>query len=73
MKNGAVLWRLNWSADLSPRGLGNSCSMMVNYRYFLEDTESNSRAYLENFSIPASEQILNLAEQAKQLIVVSKM
>ncbi|EEB17700.1 malonyl-CoA decarboxylase, putative [Pediculus humanus corporis] len=69
LKNGAVLWRLNWSADLSPRGLGNSCSMMVNYRYFLEDTESNSRAYLENFSIPASEQILNLAEQAKQKIV----
>ncbi|GIY64644.1 malonyl-CoA decarboxylase, mitochondrial [Caerostris darwini] len=32
LRNGAVMWRLNWLADLSPRGLDNSCGMMVNYR-----------------------------------------
>jgi len=33
LRNGAVMWRLNWQADLSVRGLANSCGIMVNYRY----------------------------------------
>ncbi|CAL4173446.1 unnamed protein product, partial [Meganyctiphanes norvegica] len=33
LKNGAVMWRINWMADRSVRGLGNSCGIMVNYRY----------------------------------------
>uniref|UniRef100_A0A0A9Z0G7 Malonyl-CoA decarboxylase, mitochondrial n=1 Tax=Lygus hesperus TaxID=30085 RepID=A0A0A9Z0G7_LYGHE len=57
LKNGAVMWRLNWLADTSPRGMTNSCGLMVNYRYFLEDTEHNSKDYLENKMINASEQI----------------
>lgn len=65
------MWRLNWRADLSPRGLGNSCGIMVNYRYFLEDTESNSRTYLEKQVISTSEQILTLADQAKQMMAIS--
>ncbi|KAL1117843.1 hypothetical protein AAG570_004158 [Ranatra chinensis] len=60
LRNGAVMWRLNWLADTSPHGLSNSCGMMVNYRYFLEDTETNSRNYLENKEINASEQIKKL-------------
>jgi len=32
LKNGAVMWRLNWLADVSPRGVANSCGMMINYR-----------------------------------------
>lgn len=73
MRNGAVMWRLNWRADLSPRGLSNSCGLMVNYRYFLQDAESNSRTYLEKQIISASDQILKLADQAQALMVVSKM
>lgn len=64
LKNGAVMWRLNWKADQSPRGLGNSCGIMVNYRYFLDATEENSAMYLENQIIQASEQILQLGRQA---------
>ena len=26
------MWRLNWRADLTARGLTNSCGVMVNYR-----------------------------------------
>lgn len=63
LQNGAVLWRLNWMADLSPNGLANSCGLMVNYRYFLEDTAANSTAYLGNKSIKASEQVLGLVAQ----------
>ncbi len=33
LRNGAVIWRLNWRADVSQRGLENSCGIMVNYRY----------------------------------------
>jgi hypothetical protein len=32
LRNGATLWRLNWLADPSPRGMANSCGIMVNYR-----------------------------------------
>lgn len=67
------MWRLNWQADLSPRGLSNSCGIMVNYRYFLEETETNSKTYLEKQIISASEQVTALADQAQKLMVVSKM
>ncbi|CAN7988876.1 unnamed protein product, partial [Ixodes hexagonus] len=55
LKNGAEMWRLNWLGDVSPRGLSASCSIMVNYRYNLEDMEANRQKYLEHFTIPTSE------------------
>ncbi|XP_076373702.1 malonyl-CoA decarboxylase, mitochondrial-like isoform X3 [Tachypleus tridentatus] len=58
LRNGACIWRLNWLADKSPRGLANSCGIMVNYRYFLEATEINSQHYIENQHVEASEQFL---------------
>jgi malonyl-CoA decarboxylase len=53
------MWRLNWMADLSPRGLSNSCGIMINYRYFLEKAENNSHLYIEDKHIVADEQVLN--------------
>ncbi|NXS40327.1 DCMC protein, partial [Balaeniceps rex] len=49
-----------------PRGIAASCGMMVNYRYFLEDTASNSAAYLGTKQIKASEQVLSLVSQFQQ-------
>ncbi|XP_074864969.1 malonyl-CoA decarboxylase, mitochondrial isoform X2 [Carettochelys insculpta] len=66
LQNGAVMWRLNWMADTSPRGITASCGMMVNYRYFLEDTASNSEGYLGTKHIKASEQVLSLVSQFQQ-------
>ncbi|KAH0619655.1 hypothetical protein JD844_000503 [Phrynosoma platyrhinos] len=66
LQNGAMLWRLNWMADTSPRGITASCGMMVNYRYFLEDTTSNSATYLGMKQIKASEQLLSLVSQFQQ-------
>ncbi|XP_060110309.1 malonyl-CoA decarboxylase, mitochondrial [Heteronotia binoei] len=66
LQNGAVLWRLNWMADTSPRGITASCGMMVNYRYFLEETAHNSATYLGAKQIKASEQILSLVSQFQQ-------
>ncbi|CAB3383192.1 Hypothetical predicted protein [Cloeon dipterum] len=68
LRNGAVMWRLNWRADTTIKGLNNSLGIMVNYRYFLEDAESNSKSYLEDQCINASDQVLNLAEKAKALM-----
>ncbi|XP_040064749.1 malonyl-CoA decarboxylase, mitochondrial isoform X2 [Ixodes scapularis] len=55
LKNGAVIWRLNWLGDISPRGLSASCSIMVNYRYYLDEMETNRQKYLEHFTVPASD------------------
>ena len=43
--NGARLERLNWLADRSEKGLGQSFGAMVNYRYALADIERNHEAY----------------------------
>ncbi|KAG8513127.1 Malonyl-CoA decarboxylase, mitochondrial [Galemys pyrenaicus] len=63
LQNGAVMWRLNWMADASLKGITGSCGLMVNYRYFLEETATNSTAYLGSKSIKASEQVLSLVAQ----------
>lgn len=63
LQNGATMWRINWLADTSPRGVANSCGIMVNYRYFLDDTSKNSSLYLQNKVITASEQVLALVSQ----------
>ena len=68
LRNGASLWRLNWKGDVSVRGLNNSCGMMVNYRYFLDNLEKNSSDYQEKHIVNASEQILQLTHRAETLI-----
>nr|XP_022293688.1 malonyl-CoA decarboxylase, mitochondrial-like isoform X1 [Crassostrea virginica] len=60
--NGAVLWRLNWKADMSMRGINQSCGMMVNYRYYLQNTEENSQKYLEDQVIPTTPDFRSLLE-----------
>ncbi|XP_014599341.1 PREDICTED: malonyl-CoA decarboxylase, mitochondrial-like isoform X1 [Polistes canadensis] len=60
LRNGAIMWRINWMADSSPRGIANSCGIMVNYRYYLNECENNSRNYIENYFINASESVINL-------------
>ncbi|XP_066601656.1 malonyl-CoA decarboxylase, mitochondrial-like [Prorops nasuta] len=68
LRNGAVMWRINWLADPTPRGAANSFGLMVNYRYYLEDCEINSRSYIENYIINASANVQELAEEAGRLM-----
>ncbi|XP_036044177.1 malonyl-CoA decarboxylase, mitochondrial isoform X2 [Onychomys torridus] len=63
LQNGAVMWRINWMADSSLKGLTSSCGLMVNYRYYLEETGLNSINYLGSKNIKASEQVLSLVAQ----------
>lgn len=67
LKNGAVVWRINWLADTSQRGLNNSCSLMVNYRYFLDQIDTNSTQYCSQGTIAASEQVLGLVKTTSSL------
>ncbi|MHA1564265.1 MAG: malonyl-CoA decarboxylase [Alphaproteobacteria bacterium] len=60
--NGAILDRVIWAADTSPRGLKQSCSMMVNYRYKLEDIEKNHEAFVNSGSIASSNPVSRLAK-----------
>ena len=60
IRNGACLWRINWMADTSRRGMINSCGMMVNYRYFLDKLETNSNNYLSNYVIDTDSQVMEL-------------
>lgn len=57
LRNGAVLWRLNWMGDTSQRGLRASCGMMANYKYNLDQTSDNSKVYIETKKVIASSQV----------------
>ena len=46
LRNGAVMWRVNWMADTSLNGMRQSLGLMVNYRYYLDELEGFSRSYL---------------------------
>ncbi|XP_046418541.1 malonyl-CoA decarboxylase, mitochondrial-like [Neodiprion fabricii] len=73
LRNGAVMWRINWLADPSPRGAANSCGIMVNYRYYLHETEANSRNYIERNIIKASEDVIRLAAESETLLQKSRL
>lgn len=62
LRNGAVLWRINWMGDSSQRGLSASCGMMVNYKYNLDQTSANSKTYIETKKVIASSQVVMLVK-----------
>ncbi|CAF2588357.1 unnamed protein product [Rotaria sp. Silwood2] len=61
LRNGAVIWRLNWLADRTERGWKQSLSMMVNYRYYSFDKiDRNSIDYIDKQVIQIDEQVSKL-------------
>jgi malonyl-CoA decarboxylase len=58
--NGARLERIDWLGDLSPKGLRESASIMVNYLYRLDDIEKNHEAYVNQDEIAASSAVKKL-------------
>jgi malonyl-CoA decarboxylase len=44
--NGAKLYRINWAADTSRKGIRQSAGMMVNYLYELDRVEENHERFL---------------------------
>jgi len=61
LSNGSRVEQLNWLADTSPKGLAQSAGLMVNYRYRLNDIESNHEKYKGKGVVTASNGIKALA------------
>ncbi|GAX77318.1 hypothetical protein CEUSTIGMA_g4764.t1 [Chlamydomonas eustigma] len=64
LRNGATLWRINWGADISPKGLASSLGIMVNYRYDLSDIYQRNQDYVLHNQVHASEEVLALLKGA---------
>jgi malonyl-CoA decarboxylase len=62
LTNGARLERLDWLADLSPKGLQQSAGLMINYVYRLHEIEVNHEAYTAAGRIAASGMLTRLAK-----------
>ncbi len=60
--NGASVERLNWSADLSEKGIEQSAGMMVNYLYDSDQIISNHEAYVRDGTVAASSTVAKLAK-----------
>lgn len=60
LRNGAQLYRINWGADMSVRGLQKSLGIMVNYKYNLENVPRNSARYANEKWVDVNEQVLAL-------------
>ena len=58
--NGARIERINWLGDTSPKGMHESCGLMVNYLYQLKDIEKNIEAYATSKEIAATSRVRNL-------------
>jgi malonyl-CoA decarboxylase len=58
--NGARLERINWLSDTSPRGMKQSCGLMVNYLYKLDEIEDNHEAYAREARVVVSGSVKRL-------------
>jgi malonyl-CoA decarboxylase len=62
LSNGARVERLDWAADLSPKGLRQSAGIMINYLYRLAEIEENHEAYTGEGRVTASSALSKLAK-----------
>jgi malonyl-CoA decarboxylase len=60
LHNGASVDRIFWKADLSERGLAQSCGLMVSYRYDLEAVDRNHEEFLASGQVAAARRVLRL-------------
>ena len=72
--NGARLDQLNFLGDVSEKGLQQSYGLMVNYRYALDEIESNHEAFAEKGTVAAASAIKKLVKPvpAKRVPAMSK-
>jgi malonyl-CoA decarboxylase len=63
--NGASLEAIHPGADPSPRGIGQSCGVMVNYRYDLKTVETNHELFAHRREIVTTRAIRSLAGSRK--------
>jgi malonyl-CoA decarboxylase len=67
--NGARLERLNFLADVSEKGIEQSCGLMVNYLYELDDIERNHEAYARARTVTAASSVTRLVRGSARDVV----
>lgn len=65
LSNGARLERINWLADLSPKGLRESAGMMANYVYVLDQIDENHEAYMTEGKIATGGSVRDLLRSSR--------
>lgn len=60
LTNGARVERINWAADLSTKGIGQSAGLMVNYLYDLPNIDKNHELYQSKGDIAMSSSLRKL-------------
>lgn len=60
LNNGASLFRLNWLADTSRKGLKQSYGIMVNYLYEPKEIEQNHETYAAKGEVICSKEVKNI-------------
>ena len=63
VRNGAEMYRLNFLADRSRRGMHGGAGIMVNYRYRLNRIEENHAAYEEDGLVPVMKGVMRWLHQ----------
>lgn len=53
LTNGATLYRINWGADMSKKGIQQSAGIMVNYLYELDKVETQHEAFMKRVVVYA--------------------
>ncbi len=66
LNNGARIEQINWGANLTARGLRESCGLMVNYRYKLERIEKHHEDYLHKGRVHTSSMVKSLRAKAAE-------
>ena len=62
LSNGARIERLNWLADVSRKGIGQSAGLMVNYLYKPDEIEANHESFAANGKVAVSSEIRALTK-----------
>ena len=65
LRNGASVARINWLADMSPKGIGQSFGLMVNYMYRLTDIELNHETFVKGGKVAASAEVRALLKSRR--------
>ena len=58
--NGALLGRINWQGDTSPKGMDQSAGIMVNYVYELDHVEQCQNEYSQTGRLPMGPEVVGL-------------
>lgn len=64
LRNGSHLWRINWRADVSHKGLTQSHGLMVNYKYRLPEVHVNHVMYMSENKVCLSPKVKALLGDA---------